>query len=70
MLRCDQFVTGHAAPRRNVGAGSRIVCGEGQHLTGPHRFQALPELEHEVAAPEVARIPPGIHASLRSPFFS
>ena len=70
MLRCDQRVTGHAAPRRNVGAGARIVGSEGQHLTGLHRFQALPELEHEVAAPQVARIPPSAHASLRSPFFS
>src|SRR4029453_10054816 len=79
MLRCDQRVTGHAAPGRNVGAGARIAGGQAQHLAGLQRLQALPELEHEVAAAEVARVPPGVgdarsrraaHDSLRSPFRS
>src|SRR5207245_7487263 len=62
MLLSDQRVSSHTTPGWDVGPRPRVPRGELEELSRPHRLQARAQLEHEVAAAEVARIPQGIGA--------
>ena len=57
MVRGEQGVPGKPAPCRKISRRARVQGDEAQHRARRQRFHAKPQLQHEIAAAEVAGIP-------------
>ena len=60
MIGGQECVASEPAPRRQILRRPWVQGDEAQHMTGGHRLHAPAELEDEVTAGEVARVPYGV----------